>query len=82
MLIPAPVAAAVPIKNVICEFCVAKAVAKRGASVEIEPSMSPMSDGWTTLSKNALSTELSFIKRHSSKVTNYWNVEIHTLDAW
>ena len=36
---PAPSAAANPTKNVVCEFWVAKAVAKIGASVETDPSI-------------------------------------------
>jgi hypothetical protein len=44
---PAPTAEAAPIRNTVWELCVAKAVAKMGASVETEPSIRPASPGCT-----------------------------------
>ena len=48
MLMPAPVAEAIPTRNVVVELCVAKAVAKMGARVETDPSMRPARPGCTT----------------------------------
>jgi hypothetical protein len=42
---PAPTEAASPTRNVVQVSCVAKAVAKIGASVDTEPSISPASPG-------------------------------------
>jgi hypothetical protein len=56
MLMPAPSAAARPTTSVVCGLWVAKAVAKSGASVETEPSISPANAGWTTRSKKACSS--------------------------
>ncbi len=58
--IPAPTAAAAPIRNTVCEFCVAKAVAKIGASVDTEPSIRPASPGCTTRSRKLRSSCASF----------------------
>src|SRR5205809_1048633 len=48
MLMPAPVAEAIPTRNVVVELCVAKAVAKMGARVETDPSMRRARPGCTT----------------------------------
>ena len=48
MLMPAPVAEAMPTKNVVIVLCVAKAVAKMGARVETDPSIRPARPGCTT----------------------------------
>ena len=47
MEMPAPSDAASPTTKVVQVSCVAKAVAKIGASVETDPSISPASPGWT-----------------------------------
>ena len=44
---PAPTLAARPTRKVVWVSCVAKAVAKIGAKVETEPSISPASPGCT-----------------------------------
>ncbi len=46
ILIPAPIEAARPTRNVDQLLCVAKAAAKSGASVETEPSINPARPGW------------------------------------
>src|SRR5215469_12005915 len=51
ILMPAPVAAAMPTRKAVNGLCVAKAVAKIGASVETEPSIRPASPGCTTRSR-------------------------------
>src|SRR5205085_9695072 len=48
MLIPAPVAAAIPTRKAVSGRCVANAAAKMGASVETDPSISPARPGCTT----------------------------------
>src|SRR5258707_819125 len=48
MLIPAPVAAAMPTRNAVIGWRVANAAAKMGASVETDPSMRPARPGCTT----------------------------------
>ena len=53
MLIPAPVAAAIPTRKAVKGWWVANAVAKIGASVETEPSISPASPGCTTRSRKS-----------------------------
>ena len=47
MLTPAPIAVASPVKNAVRGSWVARTTAKIGASVESEPSMRPLSAGWT-----------------------------------
>lgn len=54
MLIPAPTAAANPTKNAMRGSPVAKAVAKRGAKVETEPSMRPTKLGLNHLEHEVL----------------------------
>ena len=49
---PAPTEAERPTRKVVHGFCVAKAVAKIGARVETEPSISPARPGWTQVSRN------------------------------
>ena len=49
---PAPTEAAVPTRKVVQVSCVAKAVAKIGARVETEPSISPASPGCTQVRMN------------------------------
>ncbi len=55
MEMPAPTAAAAPMRKTVRELCVAKAVAKMGASVETEPSMRPARPGWTMRRRKFLS---------------------------
>ncbi len=52
MLTPAPRAVAAPVKNAVSGRWVASATAKIGARVDSEPSISPLSAGWTRLSRN------------------------------
>jgi hypothetical protein len=47
MLTPAPRAVARPVKNAVCGSCVASTTAKIGATVDSDPSISPLSAGWT-----------------------------------
>src|SRR5437764_12658963 len=53
ILIPAPVAEAIPTRKVVNELCVAKAVAKIGARVETDPSIKPAKPGCTTRSRKS-----------------------------
>jgi len=62
MLTAAPIAVARPAKKAMCESCVESATAKIGASVESEPSISPISAGWTRERRKACS---SSVKRGS-----------------
>jgi hypothetical protein len=52
MLTPAPRAVAAPVKNAVSGRCVARATAKMGASVDSDPSISPLSAGCTRMSRN------------------------------
>src|SRR6201997_2939374 len=52
MLTPAPRAVAAPVKNAVSGRWVARATAKIGARVDSEPSISPLSAGWTRSSRN------------------------------
>jgi hypothetical protein len=52
MLTPAPSAVAAPVKNAVSGRWVASATAKMGARVDSDPSISPLSAGWTRLSRN------------------------------
>lgn len=52
MLTPAPRAVAAPVKNAVSGRWVASTTAKMGARVDNDPSISPLSAGWTRLSKN------------------------------
>ena len=52
ILMPAPIAEAMPTRNVVNGTCVTNAVAKMGASVETEPSINPARPGCTTRSRN------------------------------
>ena len=52
MLTPAPRAVATPVKNAVRGRWVARTTAKMGARVDNDPSISPLSAGWTRVSKN------------------------------
>ncbi len=52
MLTPAPRAVAAPVKNAVSGWWVARTTAKIGARVDSDPSISPLSAGWTRLSRN------------------------------
>src|ERR1700722_14533152 len=52
MLTPAPRAVAAPVKNAVSGWWVARTTANIGARVDSDPSMSPLSAGWTRLSRN------------------------------
>src|SRR6266567_1205446 len=52
MLTPAPRAVATPVKNAVRGRWVARATAKMGARVDNDPSISPLSAGWTRVSRN------------------------------
>ena len=52
MLTPVPIAVASPARNASCGSCVATATAKIGASVDKEPSMSPVVAGCARWSRN------------------------------
>jgi hypothetical protein len=52
MLTPAPSAVAAPVKNAVSGRCVASTTAKMGARVDSDPSIRPLSAGWTRLSRN------------------------------
>src|SRR5215831_17814840 len=52
MLTPAPIAVASPARKASCGWCVAKATAKIGASVDREPLMSPVIAGCARWSRN------------------------------
>src|SRR5215469_7023798 len=52
MLTPAPRAVATPVKNAVRGRWVARATAKIGARVDNDPSISPLSAGWTRVSRN------------------------------
>src|ERR1700729_3919402 len=52
MLTPAPRAVAAPVKNAVSGRWVARTTAKIGARVDSDPSISPLSAGWTRLSRN------------------------------
>src|SRR6266567_6698071 len=52
MLTPAPRAVAAPVKKAVSGRWVAKATAKMGARVDSDPSISPLSAGWTRVSRN------------------------------
>ena len=51
MLTPAPRAVAAPVKNAVSGRWVASATAKMGARVDNDPSISPLSAGWTRVSR-------------------------------
>src|SRR5674476_1662919 len=53
--IPAPTDAERPTRKVVHGSWVAKAVAKIGAMVEIDPSISPAKPGWTQVRMNSVS---------------------------
>jgi len=59
MLTPAPIAVASPAMNAKCGWRVASATAKIGASVESEPSISPVIAGCTRWSRNERSADSS-----------------------
>src|SRR6185369_4443232 len=52
MLTPAPSAVAAPVKNAVSGRWVASATAKMGARVDSDPSIRPLSAGWTRSSRN------------------------------
>jgi len=52
MLTPAPIAVATPAMNAVWVSCVWSAIAKIGASVESEPSISPIIAGCTRCKRN------------------------------
>src|SRR5215470_7424629 len=52
MLTPAPRAVATPVKKAVRGRWVARATAKMGARVDNDPSISPLSAGWTRVSRN------------------------------
>ena len=52
MLTPAPRAVAAPVKNAVSGWWVARTTANIGARVDSDPSISPLSAGWTRLSRN------------------------------
>src|SRR5580658_1421320 len=52
MLTPAPRAVAAPVKNAVSGRWVARATANMGARVDSDPSISPLSAGWTRMSRN------------------------------
>src|ERR1700683_1473416 len=52
MLTPAPRAVAAPVKNAVSGWWVASTTANIGARVDSDPSISPLSAGWTRLSRN------------------------------
>src|SRR6185503_5124345 len=52
MLTPAPRAVAAPVKNAVSGRWVASATAKMGARVDSDPSIRPLSAGWTRSSRN------------------------------
>src|ERR1700755_3636817 len=56
MLTPAPSAVASPVKNAVRGSCVARTTAKIGASVDREPSISPLSAGCTRCRSTLRST--------------------------
>ena len=58
MLMPAPIAVAMPAMNASNGLCVWNAIAKIGASVESEPSISPTIAGWTRWRRNACSSSV------------------------
>ena len=62
MLTAAPMAVARPAKKAMCGSSVESATAKIGASVESDPSISPISAGWTRERRKACS---SSVKRSS-----------------
>ena len=53
MLIPAPIAVAMPAMKASNGLCVCSAMAKIGARVESDPSISPVIAGWTRWRRNA-----------------------------
>ena len=57
MLTPAPRAVAAPVKNAVSGRWVASTTAKMGARVDSDPSIRPLSAGWTRLSRNDSSME-------------------------
>ena len=65
MLMPAPIEAARPTRNVCQFWWVAKAAANNGASVETEPSINPARPGWTYCSTNMRRRVLSSSARTS-----------------
>ena len=52
MLTPAPSAVAAPVKNAVSGWWVASTTANIGARVDSDPSISPLSAGWTRPSRN------------------------------
>src|SRR5580693_6746429 len=52
MLTPAPRAVAAPVKKAVSGWWVASTTANIGARVDSDPSISPLSAGWTRLSRN------------------------------
>ena len=52
MLTPAPSAVAAPVKNAVSGWWVASATANMGARVDKDPSIRPLSAGWTRSSRN------------------------------
>ena len=65
MLTAAPIAVARPAKKAMCGSWVESATAKIGASVDSDPSISPISAGWTRERRKACS---SSVKRSSVAV--------------
>ena len=56
---PAPIAVAMPAMNASNGLCVWSAIAKIGARVESEPSISPAIAGWARWSRNSRSAEVT-----------------------
>ena len=61
MLIPAPIAVATPAMKASNGLCVWSAIAKIGASVESEPSISPVIAGWTRWRRKACLSVTSIV---------------------
>ena len=77
MLIPAPIAVATPAMNASNGLCVWSTIAKIGASVESDPSISPVIAGWTRWRRNCwfgLMTRVYQTQRksveHKARLTN------------
>src|SRR5215469_10372516 len=61
MLTPAPRAVATPVKNAVRGRWVARATAKMGARVDSDPSISPLSAGWTRVRRNGTASGLGTV---------------------
>ncbi len=71
MLIPAAIAVADAGDEGVCGLCVESATAKIGASVDSEPSISPVMAGWTRWRRNSWFGLMSRVYQSSRKLVEH-----------